>query len=296
MSSEKGTSTGSTGGPAGSGTQHQNTVNQITHQQNISAGKDYVKDKLGLTNVTQTPVDAPPITTDMTATNLTGKDKKFYGQEASQATDDWLVKTGNATVGNYFKKVGGEFIRISKTEGEKLYAAGDPSISRSIITTSKGHQMKYGSLHGGVMGSGDPSGILSSTAISQPMFESQKKLQQIIGLGMMAVGAPMAGSVVYQAAKKPYQSYLKSFYNIQSTPTSTAMTSSTAQMDSGKYLADNYGQNGSTATNEEGTQYDADTTVKKRLNVARSLTGGIDKKGYNLFAKTNQTISGSMST
>ena len=113
---------------------------------------------------------------------------------------------------------------------------------------------------------------------------------------MMAVGAPMAGSVVYQAAKKPYQSYLKSFYNIQSTPTSTAMTSSTAQMDSGKYLADNYGQNGSAATNEEGTQYDADTTVKKRLNVARSLTGGIDKKGYNLFAKTNQTISGSMST
>ena len=106
----------------------------------------------------------------------------------------------------------------------------------------------------------------------------------------------MAGSVVYQAAKKPYQSYLKSFYNIQSAPTSTAMTSSTAQMDSGKYLADNYGKNESAATNEEGTQYDADTTVKKRLNVARSLTGGIDKKGYNLFAKTNQTISGSMST
>ena len=293
MSSEKGTS--STGGPAGSGGQHQKKVDHITHQQNISAGKDYVKDKLGLTNVTQNPVDAPTITTDMTATNLTGKDKKFYGQEASQATDDWLVKTGNATVGNYFKKVGGQFIRISEAEGEKLYAAGDPSISRSIITTSKGHQMKYGQ-SGGAMGSGDPSGILSSTAISQPMWESQKKLQQIIGLGMVAVGAPMAGSVVYQAAKKPYQSYLKSFYNIQSTPTSTAMTSSTAQMDSGKYLADNYGKDGSSATNEEGTQYDADTTVKKRLNVARSLTGGIDKKGYNLFAKTNQTISGSMST
>ena len=279
MSSEKGTSTGSTGGPAGSGTQHQNTVNQITHQQNISAGKDYVKDKLGLTNVTQTPVDAPPITTDMTATNLTGKDKKLYGQEASQFTNEYLEQIGHAK-------------KTSK----------NPDGSWNYHLTSTGWKMKYGSYTAGqaqtgaAMGSGNPAGIITSTAISQPMWESQKNLQQIIGLGMMAVGAPMAGSVVYQAAKKPYQSYLKSFYNIQSTPTSTAMTSSTAQMDSGKYLADNYGQNGSAATNEEGTQYDADTTVKKRLNVARSLTGGIDKKGYNLFAKTNQTISGSMST
>ena len=279
MSSEKGTSTGSTGGPAGSGTQHQNTVDQITHNQVEDAGKDYVKDKLGLTNVTQTPVDAPPITTDMTATNLTGKDKKLYGQEASQFTNEYLEQIGHAK-------------KTSK----------NPDGSWNYHLTSTGWKMKYGSYTAGqaqtgaAMGSGNPAGIITSTAISQPMWESQKNLQQIIGLGMMAVGAPMAGSVVYQAAKKPYQSYLKSFYNIQSTPTSTAMTSSTAQMDSGKYLADNYGQNGSAATNEEGTQYDADTTVKKRLNVARSLTGGIDKKGYNLFAKTNQTISGSMST
>ena len=279
MSSEKGTSTGSTGGPAGSGTQHQNTVDQITHNQVVDAGKDYVKDKLGLTNVTQTPVDAPPITTDMTATNLTGKDKKFYGQEASAATNEYLEQIGHA---------------------KKTSQNADGSWNYHL--TSTGWKMKYGSYTAGqaqtgaAMGSGNPAGIITSTAISQPMWESQKNLQQIIGLGMMAVGAPMAGSVVYQAAKKPYQSYLKSFYNIQSTPTSTAMTSSTAQMDSGKYLADNYGQNGSAATNEEGTQYDADTTVKKRLNVARSLTGGIDKKGYNLFAKTNQTISGSMST
>ena len=248
-------------------------------QAQTEVGKDYVKDKLGLTNVTQTPVDAPPITTDMTATNLTGKDKKLYGQEASQFTNEYLEQIGHAK-------------KTSK----------NPDGSWNYHLTSTGWKMKYGSYTAGhaqtgaAMGSGNPAGIITSTAISQPMWESQKNLQQIIGLGMMAVGAPMAGSVVYQAAKKPYQSYLKSFYNIQSTPTSTAMTSSTAQMDSGKYLADNYGQNGSAATNEEGTQYDADTTVKKRLNVARSLTGGIDKKGYNLFAKTNQTISGSMST
>tara|TARA_R100001082_G_scaffold27139_1_gene13531 strand:+ start:4262 stop:5149 length:888 start_codon:yes stop_codon:yes gene_type:complete len=294
MSSEQGTSTGSTGGPAGSGTQHQNTVNQITHQQNISAGKDYVKDKLGLTNVTQTPVDAPPITTDMTATNLTGKDKKFYGQEASQATDDWLVKTGNATVGNYFKKVGGEFIRISKTEGEKLYAAGDPSISRSIRTTSKGHQMKYGQ-SGGAMGSGDPSGILSSTAISKPMWQSQKNLQQMIGLGMLAVGAPMAGSMIYQSGKGSYNKYIDSFYNQQSSTSISQNTYTTGNISNGEGNASDSVGTSTLDKSFSDTLVQDTSTKQKQIKLAMANQEiGEDKR---TFLKANKrTITAGMST
>ena len=132
---------------------------------NMYVIKDYVKDKLALTNVTQTRVDAPPITTDMTATNLTGKDKKLYGQEASQFTNEYLEQIGHAK-------------KTSK----------NPDGSWNYHLTSTGWKMKYGSYTAGqaqtpsAMGSGNPAGILTSTAISQPMFESQKNLQQMIGL------------------------------------------------------------------------------------------------------------------
>ena len=33
----------------------------------------------------------------------------MYGGAASKATDDYLVSQGKVKVGNYFKKVGGEF-------------------------------------------------------------------------------------------------------------------------------------------------------------------------------------------
>ena len=37
------------------------------------------------------------------------KTNDFYGSEASKATDDYLVSQKKVKVGNYFKKVGGEF-------------------------------------------------------------------------------------------------------------------------------------------------------------------------------------------
>ena len=40
----------------------------------------------------------------------------MYGSVASKATDDYLVETGQVKVGNYFRKEGGNFIRISKEE------------------------------------------------------------------------------------------------------------------------------------------------------------------------------------
>ena len=230
----------------------------------VAEGKKYVAEQLGLVEKKAGPMDYLQDHRGKTTGYYASKNFgtkggiDFYGEEASAATDKYLEESG-------------------VPKHSQLW-----------------QELKYG-ISGGAMGSGDPTGILSPTAISQPMFESQKKLQQMIGLGMAAMGAPMAGQVVYSAAKKPYNEYLKSFYNIQS---STSMASTSSQpMDSGEYLSENYGQNlVSNTSGTEETQYDADTTAKKRKHHIKSGAGGIDVKGYNLFAKTNQTISGAMSS
>ena len=229
----------------------------------VAEGKKYVAEQLGLVEKKAGPMDYLQDHRGKTTGYYASKNFgtkggiDFYGEEASAATDKYLEESG-------------------VPKHSQLW-----------------QELKYG-ISGGAMGSGDPTGILSSTAISQPMWESQKNLKQMIGLGMAAVGAPMAGQIIYSAAKKPYNEYLKSFYNIQS---STSMASTSSQpMDSGEYLSENYGQNlVSNTSGTEETQYDADTTAKKRKHHIKSGAGGIDVKGYNLFAKTNQTISGAMS-
>ncbi len=230
----------------------------------VAEGKKYVAEQLGLVEKKAGPMDYLQDHRGKTTGYYASKNFgtkggiDFYGEEASAATDKYLEESG-------------------VPKHSQLW-----------------QELKYG-ISGGAMGSGDPTGILSSTAISQPMWESQKNLKQMIGLGMAAVGAPMAGQIIYSAAKKPYNEYLKSFYNIQS---STSMSSTSSQpMDSGEYLSENYGQNlVSNTSGTEETQYDADTTAKKRKHHIKSGAGGIDVKGYNLFAKTNQTISGAMSS
>ena len=246
----------------------------------VAEGKKYVAEQLGLVEKKAGPMKylQEGATTGYYGSNLydTKGGTDFYGEEASQATNEYLVSVGEAKQGNPYYDHKGNITGYS------------------YHLTSRGKELKYG-ISGGAMGSGDPTGIMTSTAISQPMWESQKKLKQMIGLGLAAVGAPMAGQIIYSAAKKPYNEYLKSFYNIQS---STSMASTSSQpMDSGEYLSENYGQNlVSNTSGTEETQYDADTTAKKRKHHIKSGAGGIDVKGYNLFAKTNQTISGAMSS
>ena len=272
----------------------------------VAEGKKYVAEQLGLVEKKAGPMDylQKGATTGIYASKNFGTKGgiDFYGEEASAATDKYLEESG-------------------VPKHSQLW-----------------QELKYG-ISGGAMGSGDPTGILSSTAISQPMWESQKNLKQMIGLGMAAVGAPMAGQIIYSAAKKPYNEYLKSFFKkeivepikyhvlakrylvrdkkyfnflseasrtslkLQGGPlnnkeSSTSMSSTSSQpMDSGEYLSENYGQNlVSNTSGTEETQYDADTTAKKRKHHIKSGAGGIDVKGYNLFAKTNQTISGAMSS
>ena len=90
----------------------------------------------------------------------------------------------------------------SKEEGERLYKAGDPSISRSVRGTSESMEMKYGS-SGSAMGSGDPTGILTGTRISEPMFKRQQNIQMaVLGAGAI-VGVPLAATAFNQVRKKP---------------------------------------------------------------------------------------------
>ena len=204
-------------------------------QSQVKGGKEYVTKELGLKS--------------QTATSLTGKDKDFYGKEASKAADDYLVKTGKVKVGNYFKQVGGNFIRIDKAEGEKLYKAGDPSISRSTIGTKKTDAMKYG-MGGGAMGSGDPTGIMSSTPISAKMHERQKTIQAI-ALGAMSFAFPQTGvgalggfglrataaDALKNKGQKGYNEYMKKFEKKQA----TVMGSKRATLTGGKtFMTEEY--------------------------------------------------------
>ena len=195
----------------------------------VEGGKEYVKKELGLMTTVPSPISYMQGEKKTKAYNLKGKDRDFYGKEASKAADDYLVKTGKVKVGNYFKQVGGEFIRINKAEGEKLYKTGDPSISRSTIGTKKTDAMKYG-MTGGAMGSGDPTGIMSSTPISAKMHETQKTIQAIAlaamsfafpSTGVGAIGGFVTRSAAADALKnkgqKGYNEYIKKFEKKQST-------------------------------------------------------------------------------
>ena len=233
MSSKKGTSSSSNGGSSGNGGNQQS--------KNVSEGKKYVKKKLGLVEKKAGPMDylQKGKTTGMYASKLTGTKggTGFYGQEASKATDDYLVETGQVKVGSYFKKEGGNFIRISKSEGERLYAAGDPSISRSTIGGTKSKELKYGKSDS-AMGSGDPTGIMTSTAISQPMHKRQKQIQALT-LGGLSLAMPMgAGTLMRMSAadawkdrgQTGYNQYLGKFYSNVSGTTSSYGVKSQGQV------------------------------------------------------------------
>tara|TARA_R110002033_G_scaffold21413_7_gene53204 strand:- start:105 stop:932 length:828 start_codon:yes stop_codon:yes gene_type:complete len=216
-----------------------------------------------------------------------GKTNDMYGGAASKATDDYLVSQGKVKVGNYFKKVGGNFVRISKEEGEKLYAKGDPSISRSTIGNTKSQELKYGQSNS-AMGSGDPTGIMTSIQISEPMFQSQKKVQNI-ALGAMAImGVPLTGTA-FAYNNRPsnsYDNYLKKFY---STMSSSGIQSSQKT----NQTTDNVVSNQDQVVDQTTQEKDIVTTSKFKKKKASQ---GDDQlaSARSLFKKTGQTITGSM--
>ena len=221
------------------------------------------------------------------ANNLKGKDQDFYGSEASKATDDYLVSQKKVKVGNYFKKVGGNFVRISKAEGEKLYAQGDPSISRSVIGNKSSLALKYGQSNS-AMGSGDPTGIMTSIQISEPMFQSQKKIKNIALGGMALMGVPLAGGLLLNNNRpsNSYDNYLKKFY---STMSSSGIQSSQKT----NQTTDNVVSNQDQVVDQTNQEKDIVTTSKFKKKKASQ---GDDQlaSARSLFKKTGQTITGSM--
>lgn len=217
-----------------------------------------------------------------------GRTNDMYGGAASKATDDYLVSQGKVKVGNYFKKVGGNFVRISKEEGEKLYAKGDPSISRSTIGDTKSKELKYGKSNT-AMGSGDPTGIMTSTQISQPMFESQKKMQGLV-MGAMALGGiPLAGSMLLYNSRpgNNYSNYLNKFY-------STMSSSGIQSAQKNNQQSNDVVSNNSQVVDQTTKEKDIVTTSKFKKKKASQGDDSALANARSLFKKTGQTITGSM--
>ena len=263
MSSKNGT-TGQTGGPAGGGSQVANQVDQQTQQQNQEKAKQNV---------------AKTVKQEM------AKGNELYGGAASQAAKDSLVASGAAKVGSYFVQQGGEFIRVSKDQYDAAKAAGQ-KVSTSV-TGQNLEERLYG--QSGVMGSGDATGILSSTAISQKMFERQRNIKLAIAGGLAMAGVPgIPSAMLYDSMRTDYEGYLDRF-NKNMTSTSIA-ASSNRTTDSGSTSGVT---NDATITNQN---QDAVLEKELRENRIAALTGagGTDAERRALLATSTRTITGSM--
>jgi len=263
MSSKNGT-TGQTGGPAGGGSQVSNQVDQQTQQQNQEKAKQNVA---------------------KTVEKEIAKGNELYGGAASQTAKDSLVSSGAAKVGSYFVQQGGEFVRISKDQYDKAKAAGQ-KVSTSI-TGQNLEERLYG--QSGVMGSGDATGILSSTAISQKMFERQRNIKLAIAGGLAMAGVPgIPSAMLYDSMRTDYEGYLDRF-NKNMTSTSIA-ASSNRTTDSGSTSGVT---NDATITNQN---QDAVLEKELRENRIAALTGagGTDAERRALLATSTRTITGSM--
>lgn len=155
---------------------------------------------LGLTTVPNTP---PPGTknpgkwasaTSTLALNLTGKDQRMYGIEASALTNKYLKQY----TGTYGK--GG-------------------------FKTQKGVDLTYGESRG-AMGTGDPTGVMSSIPLSSKMLQTQNKIKGYT-TALLSLAVPGIGGTVMRVsatqnlvdASQPgaaYNDYTKKFQAKQS--------------------------------------------------------------------------------
>ena len=225
----------------------------------------------------------------------------MYGSVASKATDDYLVETGQVKVGNYFRKEGGNFIRISKEEGERLYAAGDPSISRSTIGNKESQYLKYGKSDS-AMGSGDPTGIMTSTAISAPMWKRQQKIKAMT-LASLSFAVPMGvGTLMRMSAadawknkgQAGYDQYLNKFYsNMAGETSSYGVKSKTTENEKEQEVS----SANITDTRTGGKTRKSDETRFKSLVAVTTGSGSVAESQRTLMKRSGKTISsGTVST
>jgi len=169
--------------------------------------KKAVEKKLGLKTTVPGPFDYMQDEKKTLAYNLKGKDKKFYGQEASAATNEALVKKGILKRGS------------QNPDGSWNYQ----QVSGSGYGASDIESIKFGKSGGGAMGSGDPTGAMSSTPISKEMLQQQNKIKAIT-TGALSLAMPtgsIGGFALRSAAgesitalqnpQKAYNTYHKKF-------------------------------------------------------------------------------------
>tara|TARA_R100000458_G_C8247069_1_gene224779 strand:- start:70 stop:732 length:663 start_codon:yes stop_codon:yes gene_type:complete len=141
--------------------------------------KQAVEKKLGLKTTVPGPFDYMQDEKKTLAYNLEGKDRKFYGKEASAATNEELVKKGILKRGS------------QNPDGSWNYQ----QVSGSGYSASDIQSIKYGK-SGGAMGSGDPTGAMSSTPISKEMLQRQNKIKGLATAALSFAVPSVGGSVL----------------------------------------------------------------------------------------------------
>ena len=260
----------------------------------VTGGKKKVIKDLGLVETKAGPMDylQKGKTTGMYASKLMGTKggTGFYGSEADESTNNYLVSIGEAKVGNYFKQVGGETIRLSKAEGEKLYKAGVEGVSRSYMVTSKGKEIKYGKSNS-AMGSGDPSGIMTSTAISQPMHKRQQKIKAMTLAALSFVAPSPVSTLLRMGAMESYgkmgqagySQYLNKFYsNISGETSSYASKGTVNENTKDKEVAS--ANITKTRTSGESTT-GGDTRFKSLAAISTGGSGATDEDNRGFLSK-----------
>ena len=149
-----------------------------SNQQQANEIRNVVKKQLGLkTNQTG---GSTTQTKKYGAYNLKGKDIYMYGNEASKKTNDEMVRRGllsyNENTGGYSNVVNGKIM-------------------------SNANAIKYGASNS-AMGSGDPTGAMTSIPLSEKMLQSQNKFKGL-AVGALSLAMPgIGGSVMRVSAGK----------------------------------------------------------------------------------------------
>jgi hypothetical protein len=235
----------------------------------IEEGRRYVQEKLGLVETKAGPMDylQKGKTTGMYASKLTGTKggTGFYGEEASAATDEYLEKSGVA-------------------KGSALW-----------------NELKYG-ISNSAMGSGDPTGIMTSTAISQPMHKRQQKIKAMT-LAALSFTAPMPVSSLMRLGavesygkmgQTGYNQYLDKFYsNVAGTTSSYGVKSQTTANGKEQEVS----SANITNTRTGGKTRKSDETRFKSLVAVTTGSGSVAESQRTLMKRSGKTISsGTVST
>ena len=191
-------------------------------------------------------------------------DPLMYGKAASEAAKKRMEERGlgtyNPETGSFSNVVGNRII-----SGNKMY--GDS---------------------GTAMGSGDPTGVMTSIPISQKMFERQKNIVSAIGLGLGLAGVPIIPSaMIFDAQRKSYDDYIKRFNNIQTSSTVLARNvASNNQVDASN--------NNRSAAVADQSAMSGDDEARIRNRSAYSGLTGAEQDARTFLDATGRRITGSM--